>query len=779
MKLQGTNPKDAADSTASLFGERNISEVKNKMGVNDPPGTEEQIGSKTGKVKVPAGSRVYLTSSTNVLTWIADSSVVVNSTNRYPGSGSHHADPFHLLGSPVETAYDSIAAKDITSILTTNAQGYATVPANLMARLLPPDPEGSGSSGQSWGWSGSFWGWLNPNGGGGGSGGMATYSEPTAPQRNGQGVVPPVVPLAQLPEAPPSGITKGNQQVWVVVKSLPVAELGVDANRDSTPRFLSENNSDQTSSTNAFRFWVNDDVDRFNVEFPLVEDDADRVKEQANANYKDLVINGKRDLEDFQRLWIRIKEGAGQLHSGMKFGLKWKNATGTPKIKVYRAVETDGGRKYLEDENKAVQQISGDFGKVMTIVVGTNSVPIDNVVFADLTVANPRGYLLFEGAGEGKGELVPVVLDQNNNEIAECGPGIWIELKQAKDMFETWTVGEGNGSGQMPSALPQEPVGFKYDANSPEENKMMVFVHGWNMTPWEKDNFSETAYKRLYHQGYKGRFASFRWPTAYGGWLGSTAIANARYSERIAWSSSVPLAALLSQFNTQCPGQVYLFAHSMGNMVAGEALRRNGLAGVQINTYVACQSAMAASLYDAAANTNHALDFQGAGPTTPDIYSTWLAGNSAGVVRRFNFANGNDFALGGLWEQGQREKPTLLAFQFLYGYTGSINEVEDGFWKDTINSWGYQRIPMLLGGTANVLDRYEIMAYGAESRSMALGRDLNPISGFTGNLDVRTIWPADLKEHKDRQWHSGEFRFNNMQQREFWRQLLIAFDLTP
>ena len=33
---------------------------------------------------------------------------------------------------------------------------------------------------------------------------------------------------------------------------------------------------------------------------------------------------------------------------------------------------------------------------------------------------------------------------------------------------------------------------------------------------WEKDRFAETAFKRLYWQGYQGRFGEFRWPTSYG-----------------------------------------------------------------------------------------------------------------------------------------------------------------------------------------------------------------------------------------------------------------------
>ena len=36
------------------------------------------------------------------------------------------------------------------------------------------------------------------------------------------------------------------------------------------------------------------------------------------------------------------------------------------------------------------------------------------------------------------------------------------------------------------------------------------------MESWEKDRFAESAFKRLYWQGYQGRFGVFRWPTDYG-----------------------------------------------------------------------------------------------------------------------------------------------------------------------------------------------------------------------------------------------------------------------
>ena len=87
------------------------------------------------------------------------------------------------------------------------------------------------------------------------------------------------------------------------------------------------------------------------------------------------------------------------------------------------------------------------------------------------------------------------------------------------------------------------------------------------------------AFKRLYWQGYQGRFGIFRWPTGYGFadiWTlvtNPTEKDNCDLSEYQAWQSATGLLNKLTALNIQYPGQVYMLAHSMGNVVAGEALR--------------------------------------------------------------------------------------------------------------------------------------------------------------------------------------------------------------
>src|SRR5437867_7254014 len=55
--------------------------------------------------------------------------------------------------------------------------------------------------------------------------------------------------------------------------------------------------------------------------------------------------------------------------------------------------------------------------------------------------------------------------------------------------------------------------GHQVASLSDETQQLLVLVHGWNVTQFRYENGSETMLKRLYWQGYRGRFASLRWPT--------------------------------------------------------------------------------------------------------------------------------------------------------------------------------------------------------------------------------------------------------------------------
>ncbi len=153
------------------------------------------------------------------------------------------------------------------------------------------------------------------------------------------------------------------------------------------------------------------------------------------------------------------------------------------------------------------------------------------------------------------------------------------------------------GNTNPPKALPAQPEGFAYTPQVAPDVPYVIFVHGFNVQDWEKPRFAQTAYKRLWWSGYKGRFGEYDWPC-------SLSALDFDKSEYNAWLSGTGLKDLLVRENgNHLAAGVYLLAHSQGNIVAGEALREAGLDTSAprplVKVYIASQAAISASYYQA------------------------------------------------------------------------------------------------------------------------------------------------------------------------------------
>jgi hypothetical protein len=576
---------------------------------------------------------------------------------------------------------------------------------------------------------------------------------------------------------------------------LQLARIAVDANRDGDITFDAQ---DQTTAAQPYRFWVNNDHDGYCTltDESTVQDDLDP---STGSDADNVIIACTRDLEDYTRLWIDTQGITTELQNGrLLLALEWKEAANDPRIQFFQAAEADGGTLYLTDTNTAQQQVSNYGTHVIewahrNVLTKYNPFIFPPSYWATLPGDASVAHLLFDAVSRGSGRLV-VSLYKSDGEtkLAEGSP-LYLNLQDVKEMYERWTVGEGNGGAPFNTVaisqarLPAGVSTCQYDAQSPELNQYILFVHGWNLQPWERDAFAETAFKRLWWQGYKGRFGAFQWPTTY--WiptglpypyddiqLGLTFDPG----EQTAWQAAVPLEQLLIWLHQQYGSSVYAFAHSMGNVVMGEALRRasqDGL-GQLVNTYIACQAAVSANCYDATLTGTDLLDFGPLGvwgPTTPNIYNNWMAGAAAAALTA-NFYNTNDYALH-LWETDQVTKPDNRA-DYSWGYDSTdYTTVQDLFYRvPTIGSQTF----LHLGTPADVMDRYEIMARAAESRSKALGA-VSSVAGFAPQ-NLTALWPPDTfpgNNYSAHPWHSAQFRFTNMEQKGYWDTLLgpAGFDL--
>jgi hypothetical protein len=332
------------------------------------------------------------------------------------------------------------------------------------------------------------------------------------------------------------------------------------------------------------------------------------------------------------------------------------------------------------------------------------------------------------------------------------------------DLFEHFTAGDSID-------LPWNQIPFTYsrtgDSGAVSTNSnsdYLLFVHGWRMRPWERRSFAITAFKRLYWQGFKGRYGFFSWPTDWNPVPLTVTfdIQNYDRSERRAYWSARALRRLVIDLNRQYPNQVRLFAHSMGNVVASEMLYLNTRAANSpvLHSYIACQAAMAAHAYDSVGPGNPNADPQFF--DTPETYAQfpptglpYYLGISNSVVsingqrRILNYHNFRDVALTG-WEINKNLRPDVG-----WGYSVAVKRFYRGVFG--------------IGPSLNFpWDRQEIYAHIAEPRCAALGAVVRPGYTVNGpilqNIDLNALFAFQNGGHE----HSAQFNSTIQRRWEFW-----------
>ena len=403
-------------------------------------------------------------------------------------------------------------------------------------------------------------------------------------------------------------------------------DIAVDNNRDGEVEFA--NVADETTEDEPYRFWLNNDFDTTEV---------DELPGGATADSSDNEIKTKRDLEDFTRLSFTTDAIQDQLKAGtIELGFKWKDAEGSPSLKLYWSAMSDGSKLYVEDDGEADLQMDTKYKTALGTVSGTTATYVDKKVFESIEV-DDKVHFLFEGVSAGKGELV-MTLKMNGTESEASGE--WIELLPIEKMYQTSNATPTDGFAsplQNTAATPNYPI-FEYSIESgfeaawDEKTNVTVFIHGWR-TPAEGARMAaEIMFKRLWWEGYQGRFVYFRWPTLTGLYTYSD-------SELRAWKYGESLQSFLGSDDIPNGYRKNVVAHSLGNVVVGGAIKR----GASMDTYVAMQAAIPAGCYDTNSNDNYF-----AAKSTPDLadpdkgYRGHLADSSISVI---NYFNPNDYAL--------------------------------------------------------------------------------------------------------------------------------------
>jgi hypothetical protein len=365
----------------------------------------------------------------------------------------------------------------------------------------------------------------------------------------------------------------------------------------------------------------------------------------------------------------------------------------------------------------------------------------------NFTNDNPHLHLLLEGVKEGQGELTLSIHKADGTLIGVGPTGIYMDLKDVRGMY----VRKGGQAGgvppyqQFPTFTGIPTSNYTYDKHEfkpiPDEtDEVIIYVHGihapgmTNAETIKQDWYRncETIYKRLWHQGYRGRFAAYKWDALNPAWPFKF-----NESECRAWH----FGRGLKDFANEIPkSEKFLLAHSQGNIVAGSAIQDFGLS---VSCYVMMNAAVSASCYDDTLPSNQPYNDWNNG--TPDTYRGYLS-NVPSNIFLANYYLANDSATAVHWVNNNRwAKPDLYK----------------GYNKFSLSrNLGFQ--------TRSVLHPYEQMGFTAKSRTHTAG----VVGNFRG---VKKS--VDLSKYNfGSEDHSGHTQKTMMETYSLYRELCV--DLT-
>ena len=524
-------------------------------------------------------------------------------------------------------------------------------------------------------------------------------------------------------------------QIQYSVKIINV-NIDCDNNQDG---IITSGIEDATSSARPRRFWTNYDQDVKEME----EDE-----EVTNLDISDSQIKTKRDLEDFDRLHLGIDQSLiKELGLNLTIAFECPDTT-SPGIRIWKNADASGGKDYLTDELTASRQIAmWPLGSVYR----NRELKIIPEFFSESGGIN----LIYESLSPGKAKLVVKVYNNSGDFIGITG-SLHMHLMHTREMYQRAKI--QNTAWDIPAATindnppPQtwswDPNGYNYIEDPDAKPVTVIFVHGWNMSYDASNKYGEITYKRLWHQGFKGKFYSFRWPTF-------TGIHTYNASEYRAWLCGPALASWVNQLPN--PTNRNLIAHSMGNVISGAALRYN----MKVRRYALCNAAMSATSYDPRI---HAPTLS----ATPDTDSNSYIREIYGLYNKFanphittnvemiNFGLPKDSALASWSINNSLQKAdTLLGYQYL-------------------DSGGLFRPRGLTHGdirnNRTVSSLSEAMGFVTQSRSRTAGAELATRGSISKHVDMNTEFNFGTE-------HSAQFQFNYLASQKFWSRIFDAFKL--
>jgi hypothetical protein len=369
------------------------------------------------------------------------------------------------------------------------------------------------------------------------------------------------------------------------------------------------------------RHWINDDQDATDCE----GDDSDNPGAPSPlANWQADGINGQRDLVDFFAVNLAIAEVLRvlPLSDGYRYALRQADRAVNF---AYTSQRPEEAR--LHHETPGLRRFRGASGEATVDALhawvyrlsDTGEMSLDPAWLQRIEQVG-YGLILVEGARETKKPLEIVVTKDGTEALVISLP---LEIVPVETMYRSVDLTGVCRSYEGQPMVPPQPA-RPTDTSNPKGlpdaemgDGWVVFLHGYNVGAPRARGWQAEVFKRLYAMGSRARFVGVTWYGNTGLQVGGTSL---DYHQAVfhALQTGDQLKGALGFLD---PAKTTVMAHSLGNMVACQAIQKTGLTP---RRYLMLNAAVPTEAF-AAVGTNEAgnmveKEWRGKGGTYGEAY---------------------------------------------------------------------------------------------------------------------------------------------------------------
>ena len=318
-----------------------------------------------------------------------------------------------------------------------------------------------------------------------------------------------------------------------------------------------------------FHFWKNDDDDEGDV-------DGNDIPGDGTADSSDMAVDGTRDLVDWFPVYLDLKP---TLEAFDSLGYKYVLATlETNEFNViFSELKPWESGNYLTDLSNANATVSA-----VVHTINSNGYQL-TTAFLDGIMNDDKGIILVEGRYSTSQPLQLRILSATNGVVLI--KDMPLQISGVEEMCRYLNLRSVCGDTSGGASHTGEPSN---NPNALNEQKNVVFIHGFNESPDAgRGNIAET-FKRLYWSGSKAKFTGVAWRGDMGATHYHASVTNA-------FATAPDLAWHLIDLHDIQGEEVNVVAFSLGNMVVSSALQDWS---ADVDRYFMLHAAMAREAYD-------------------------------------------------------------------------------------------------------------------------------------------------------------------------------------